>query len=89
LELQKQAQRRIGVVREHRAEYAMRTADEGCNVVDVGADIDVLPPVLLEQQVGLEVERRDETNSYGFSNRWGRNKVGPQGGSGFGGSGRK
>jgi hypothetical protein len=59
------------VVREHGAEYAMAMLDGGCNTVDAGADLDVLPSVLLEQQVGLEVERRDETNSCGFDNRWG------------------
>jgi hypothetical protein len=59
------------VVREHGAEYAMAMLDGGCNTVDAGADLDVLPSVLLEQQVGLEVECRDETNSCGFDNRWG------------------
>jgi hypothetical protein len=56
---------------EHGEEYAMEMIDGGCNTIDARADVDILPLVLLEQHVGLEVEHRDETNSCGFDNRWG------------------
>ena len=66
------ATRDASVMCEHEAEYAMATVDGGCNTVDAGADIYVLPLVLLEQQVGLDVERHVDSTIGG-----GRKKVRP------------
>jgi hypothetical protein len=56
---------------EHEVEYAIATVDGGCNTVDAGADIYVLPLVLLEQQVGLDVERHVDSTIGGGGRRSG------------------
>jgi hypothetical protein len=67
----------LPTVCEHGEEYAMEMIDGGCNTIDARADVDILPLVLLEQHVGLEVEHRDETKSCGFDNRWGEEEGRP------------